>query len=185
MDPDGVGDEYPIGSMDEEATFDHTDDTPDALLQLRWVDDGIEPAIKEAIAAVGDKGVTGRRVPQPYGGAQRLKRRPGWLQPEFHDRDRHWRVCAQPVNQFLTVNDDRELPAGGGDDLLPQQGPAQTFDQIQRAALHFIRTVDREIDRSMHCERGERDSLGCRLRGRSFRCRNAKKAKALAMAFGK
>ena len=66
MDADGVGDEYPIGSMDEEATFDHTDDTPDALLQLRWVDDGIEPAIKYAIAAVGDKWVTSRRVPQPY-----------------------------------------------------------------------------------------------------------------------
>ena len=83
---------------------------------------------------------------------------------------------------FVTVNDDRESPACGGDNLFPQQGSAQTFNQIERAPLHLVRTVDREIDRSMHCERGERDSLGCRLRGRVFRCRNANKAKALAMA---
>ena len=66
MDPDGVGDEYPIGPPDEEATFDHPDDTPDALFQPCRIDNRTEPAIKNAVAAVGDKGFARRRVPQPH-----------------------------------------------------------------------------------------------------------------------
>ncbi len=186
MHADGIGDEYPIGPIDEEATFDNTDDTPNALLQSRGVDDGIEVAIKDAIAAVGDKGVASGRVPQ----AVRWRpapRAPPRLAPTRIPRPRRGpaRACPDRSTSFYTVNDDREVPAGGGNDLLPQQGAAQTFDQIERAALHFIRTVDREIDRRCTAKEVSGMPSAAASRCRSFRGRNANKAKALAMASGK
>ena len=59
----------------------------------------------------------------------------------------------QAIDQLGAIDDDGEAPAGGGDDLLAQQGAAQPLDQIERAALHLIGAVDREIDLAMLGER--------------------------------
>ena len=56
------------------------------------------------------------------------------------------------------VDDDGEPVARGGDDLLAQQCSAQSFDQIERAAFHLVRPIDREIDLPVFAERGERNS---------------------------
>src|SRR5215470_14697850 len=64
------------------------------------------------------------------------------------------------------------------DNLLTQQGAAQSLDQIERAALYFVRTVDRQIDLAMFAERGERNVRRLRLRRSALRGRNADKAQA-------
>jgi hypothetical protein len=68
------------------------------------------------------------------------------------------------------------------DNLLAQQGSAQSLDQIERAALHFVGTINREIDLAMFAERRERNSGRLRLCCGAFRGRNADKAQALPMA---
>ena len=58
---------------------------------------------------------------------------------------------------------------------------AQSLDQIERAALDFVRAVDREIDLAMFAERGERNVRRLRLRCRALRGGNADKAQTLPM----
>ena len=71
--------------------------------------------------------------------------------------------------------------ARGRDNLLAQQGSAQSLDQIERAALDLVGTVDREIDLAMLAERGERNVRSLRLRCRTLRGGNADKTQALPM----
>src|SRR5262249_43218769 len=90
-------------------------------------------------------------------------------------------VRSKPVHQLAVIDHDCEAVACSRDDLLAQQGPAQSFDQIERAALYFVRTVDREIDLEMFAERSERNVRRLRLRRSALRGRNADKAQALPM----
>src|SRR5262249_61176294 len=90
-------------------------------------------------------------------------------------------VRSEPVHQLAAVDHDREAMACSRDDLLAQQGSAQSLDQIERAALHFVRTVDREIDLAMFAERSERNVRCLRLRRSALRGRNADKAQTLPM----
>ena len=61
---------------------------------------------------------------------------------------------------------------------------AQSFDQIERAALDFVSTIDREIDLAMFAEGGERNIRGLRLCCRTLGGGNADKAQALPMTSG-
>src|SRR5262249_13182635 len=88
---------------------------------------------------------------------------------------------SKPVHQLAVVDYDRQAVACSRDDLLAQQGSAQSFDQIERTALHFVRTVDREVDLAMFVERSERDVRRLRLRRSALRGRNADKAQAWPM----
>jgi hypothetical protein len=58
----------------------------------------------------------------------------------------------------------------------------QSLDQIERAALNFVSTVDREIDLAMLAERSEGNARGLCLCCRTLRRGNADKAQALPMA---
>ena len=87
----------------------------------------------------------------------------------------------KPIDQLAAVDDDGEATARGRNDLLAQQGSAQSLDQIERAALHLVRTIDREVDLAMLAERSERNVRGLRLRRRTLRGGNADKAQALPM----
>ena len=64
-------------------------------------------------------------------------------------------------------------------DFLAQQRAAQTFDQIERAALDLIGSIDREIDLAMLAERRERNARRFRLRRRMLRSGNADEAQTL------
>ena len=96
----------------------------------------------------------------------------------FH-RDR--RVRAKPVHQLAAVDDDGEAVARRRDDLLAQQRSTQSLDQIERAALHLVRAVDREIDLAMLAERCQRNISCRRLRRRALGGGNADKAQTLPM----
>ena len=87
----------------------------------------------------------------------------------------------KPVHELAAVDDDGKPVARRRNDFLAQQRSAQSFDQIERAALHFVRTVDREIDLAMFAERSERNVRRLRLRRRALRGGNADKAQALPM----
>ncbi len=110
--------------------------------------------------------------------------RSGDFQPESDDLDRHRRVRAQPIDQLGAIDDDGETAAGVGDDLLAQQGAAQSLDQVQGAAFDLVGAVDREVDLSMLGEGGQRNAGRPRLRRRSLRRRNADEAQALPMPAG-
>ena len=125
-------------------------------------------AIDDAVAAVGDKWLAGRRLAQPGTGAEHLQRRPGCFQPEGDDLYRNRCVRPQSIDQLRPVDDDGEAAAGRRDDFLVQQRSAQPFDQVERAALHLVGAVDREIDLAMLGEGGERNTGGCRLRRRAL-----------------
>ena len=90
-------------------------------------------------------------------------------------------LCTKSVHQLAAVDDDREAMARGRDNLLAQQGSAQSLDQIERAALHFVSAIDREIDLAMLAERGERNVRRLRLCCRTLRRGNADEAQALPM----
>jgi hypothetical protein len=57
VDAGRIGHEDRIGAADEKPAFHHTDDSPDALVQSRRFSDAAEIAIKDAVAAVGHKGL--------------------------------------------------------------------------------------------------------------------------------
>ena len=149
VDTGRVRDEHRIGAADEKTAFDHPDDAPDARLQPRRIGDRTEAAVENAIAAVGDERLACRRQAQPRAGTEPLEGCPGRFQPKGDNLHRKRCVRAQPVHHFGPVHDDHEAPARGGDDLLVQQGSAQPLDQIERAAFHFVRAVDRKIDLPM------------------------------------
>ena len=159
--------------------FDHAHDPPDARLQPRRIGDRTEAAVEDAVAAVGGEGLACRRQAQPRAGAETLEGRPGRFQPEGHDLDRNRCARTQPIYELLPVRDDREPPARGGDDLLAQQGAAKAFDQIERAAFHLVRPVDRQIELPMLGEGRERNARGCRLGCRALGGRNADELQAL------
>src|SRR5438093_4840071 len=161
-----IGDEDRIGPADEEPAFDHSDNAPDALLQPRWIGNGTEAAVENAISTVGDEGAVCLRQAQPGARAQSLESRLGCFQPECHDLHGNWGARTESIHQLPPVNDNGEAPTGRRDDLLAQQGTAQAFDQIERAPLHLVRTVDGEVDLPVLREGSEWDTPRPRLRGR-------------------
>ena len=109
MNAGGVSNKYPIDQIDEKATFDHTGDTPDAQLQPCLVDNRAKAAVKNLVAAVGDKGFAGWSEPRPYHGAQSLERRPCWLQ----------------------LKATTSMGTGAGlDDLLPRKAPPRPLIRL-------------------------------------------------------
>ena len=58
VDAGCISDKDRVGAANEKPAFHHTDDSPDALVQSRRFSDGAEIAIKDAVAAVGHKGLT-------------------------------------------------------------------------------------------------------------------------------
>ena len=61
-------------------------------------------------------------------------------------------ITRKPIHHLAAVDHDRKAVARGGDNLLTQQGAAESLDQIERAALNFVSAVDREIDLAMLAE---------------------------------
>ena len=118
---------------------------------------------------------SGALAPRPSRAAQVC------FQPEGDDLDGNRCARAQPIHQLGPVHDDRQAPASGGDDLLAQQRSAQSLNQIERAAFHLVRAVDREIDLPMLGERSERNARGRRLRCRALRGCDADEAQASPM----
>ena len=72
-------------------------------------------------------------------------------------------MIAEPIHQLFLIDDDNELPARGGDDLFAQQRAAVTLDEVERAPLHLVGAVDRQIDALMLGEGGERNAEAARL----------------------
>src|SRR5262249_30383140 len=141
-----------------------------ALLQLSGIGDAAEPTVQDPIAAVGDEGLARRRAAQPGARAKALQRRLCSLESEGDDLHRYWSAHAQLFNQLGSVHYDREAPTSGGDDLLVQEGAAQSLDQIERAPLDLVRAVDRQVDLPVLGEGREWNAcgpgLGCRAVGR-------------------
>src|SRR5262249_37279712 len=54
--------ENPIGAADEKPAFQHTDNPPDAVLQSCRIGHAAEITIKNAVAAISDKGRGGRHA---------------------------------------------------------------------------------------------------------------------------
>ena len=182
MDAGRVGHEDRIGAADEQPAFHHADDAPDAFLQSRRIGDAAEIAVENAVAAVGDEGRARRRLRAVERWRRALRAtRLGRFQSEGDHLHGNRGVRPKPVHQLAAVDDDREAVARRRDDLLAQQRAAQSLDQIERAALDLVRTVDREIDLAMLAERGERNARRLRLRRRTLRGGNADEAQALPM----
>ena len=72
-----VGNEDRIGAADEKSACDHPDNALDALLEPRRIGDRTETAVENAVAAVGDEGITRGRQAHPSAGAEHLKCCPG------------------------------------------------------------------------------------------------------------
>jgi hypothetical protein len=53
-DAGGIGDKDGISAADEKAALHDADNPPDALIHPRWIDNGIEAAIENAIPVIGD-----------------------------------------------------------------------------------------------------------------------------------
>ena len=73
----------------------------------------------------------------------------------------HGRARAQPVDALALVGDDDQPARGRGDDLLPQQRPAQPLDQVQ-PRVDLVRAVNGDIDRRVVVEaaQGHAAALG-------------------------
>jgi hypothetical protein len=128
VDAGCVGNKNRISAANEQAAFDHPDDVPNALLQSGRIADLIEVAIENAVATVGDEGLACRRHAQANAGTEHFKRLLGCLQSEGDDFYGNCCSCTQPIHKLSSVNDDGEAVACGGNDLLAQQGSAQSFD---------------------------------------------------------
>src|SRR6516165_9596033 len=96
-------------------------------------------------------------------GTEHFKRLPGCLQSEGHHFHRDRCVCSKPVYELAAVDNDGKPMASRRNDFFAQQRSAQSLNQIERAALLFVRTVDREIDLAMFAERSERNVRCLRL----------------------
>jgi hypothetical protein len=57
----GISDEHRIGPADEQTTFHHADNVPDALIEPRRIGDAAEVAIDDPISAIGDEWLAARR----------------------------------------------------------------------------------------------------------------------------
>ena len=66
-------------------------------------------------------------------GAEDFERLAGCLQSEGDHLDGKRCLCTKSVHHLAAVDDDREAMARGRDNLLAQQGSAQSLDQIKRA----------------------------------------------------
>ena len=85
-------------------------------------------------------------------GAEHFKRLSGCLQSEGYDFHRDRCVCSKPVYELAAVDNDGKPMASRRNDFFAQQRAAQSFDQIERAAFHLVRPIDREIDLAMLAE---------------------------------
>ena len=180
----GVGNKHRIGAADEQPALDDADDPPDALVQMRRIGNAPEVAIENVIAVVGDERLACRRHAHMRRCAKHFERLAGRFQAERNNLDRNGGVRAEPVHKLAAVDDDGEAVACRGHDLLAQQSSAQSLDQIERAALHFVGAVDREIDLSMLAERRQWNISCRRLRGRNLGCRNTNKTQPLPLPPG-
>jgi hypothetical protein len=139
---------------DEQAALDDPDHPSDPLFEASRISDGAEIAVENSIAAVGDKRLPGRRHAHTCVGSERLDPRLCCLQAKGHDLDRYRRPHPETVDQLGFVDDDREPAAVGRHDLLVEQGAAEPLDQVERAPLHLVGAVDRQIDQQVRRERG-------------------------------
>ena len=114
-------------------------------------------------------------------GAEHFERLRGRFQSEGHHFHRNRCVRTKPVHELAAVDNDGEPVARGRNDFFAQQRATQSFDQIERAALHLVRSVDREIDLPMLAEGRERNVRRHRLRRRALRGGNADEAQALLL----
>jgi hypothetical protein len=73
VDADRVGDERQIRAAEEKAAFNYSDDSPDALLQPRWVSDWTEAAVENAIVTVSEERRVRRRQTQPRACTERFQ----------------------------------------------------------------------------------------------------------------
>src|SRR5262249_36326455 len=158
----------------------HPDDTLDASLQSCRIVDAAEIAINNEVAAVGDKR-HGRRHADASAGAEHLERLAGCFQSEGDHLHGKRRVATKSVHHLAAVDDYHEAMARGRDNLLAQQGSAQSLDQIEGPALDFVSTIDREINPAMLAERGQRNTQSLSLYCRTLRRGNPDKTQALLM----
>src|SRR5215471_6513310 len=114
-------------------------------------------------------------------GTEHFKRLPGCLQSEGHHFYRDRCVCSKPVYELAAVDNDGKPMASRRNDFFAQQRATESFDQIERAAFHLVRPIDREIDLAMLAKGCERNVRRCCLRRRALRRGNADEAQTLPL----
>src|SRR6516162_6578292 len=144
-----AGDKHPMSETNEKAALNHAHHTADALLQVSGIGDGTKAAVQDAIAAVGDEILAGGSTAKTDRGTEALQRHLRCFQAKGDDLNRYRRARAELIHQLGSVHDDHEPAARRSDDLFVQERTAESLDQIERATLHLVRTVDREVDLPM------------------------------------
>ena len=102
-----IGHKNRIGATDKKSAFHHADDSSDALVQSCRIGDAAEIAIKNAIAAVGHKGLD-RRQAHARADAEHFEALARCLESEGDHFDGDRCVRSEPVRQLAAVDHDRE-----------------------------------------------------------------------------
>src|SRR5215471_17127035 len=141
-----VGNEHHIGAANEKPAFDDSHHSLNPLLQLSWISDRTKAAVENAVTAVGAEGLARCGPAKPRRGTDRFQSRLRYLQAKSDHFHRNRRARAELINQLETIHNYCEAPACCGNNLLMQQGAAQSLDKIECAAFHLVRTVDGKIN---------------------------------------
>src|SRR5471030_2113587 len=149
------GDNDARGHANEQAGLDNARQRMKLRFELPGIGDGVDRAVGNVVAAVGrERHAAGHAQHRPVGLQPVDRRGPA----EGRDLDRQRGLAAERRHDLAVVDDDDQPPRGGRDDLLAQEGAAQPFDEVERAALDLVGAVDREIDAGMRLEAGEENA---------------------------
>jgi carbohydrate kinase (thermoresistant glucokinase family) len=160
-----IGDEDVLGATDEQPAFDHADDAPDAFLEPCWIGDLTEPAVEDAIAAVGNERLPCRCLPQLDAGAARL----GWPFEEGDTLHPEANVAKMHAGIPLTDADRQpwlEAVAAWVDGQRAAKQPGIITCSALKRSYRQIVVGDRPEARLVYL-RGSRDLIAERLSGRS------------------
>jgi hypothetical protein len=173
LDTSCRGDENHRGAPDEKTALHGTHCHSYVFFETSRIANRAEPAIENEITAIGYKRLLAGIV-APHWGAPK----PGEdicrnLPPKLRYFDRYWRVLAKTLDELFLVYDDGKPIARRGDDLLPQQSASQSLDQIERAELYFVGSVDGQIEALMLGKGCDRYAEPARVLGGPLGGRNA------------
>jgi hypothetical protein len=109
------------------------------------------PMTSSQMLGVGDKGIARQHAGASIG-AEHVERVPGCFQSEGDHFYRKRTLRTESVHHLAAVE---RLSRGDGSRLRQSSRatrPPESLDQIERAALNLVSTVDREIDLAMLAE---------------------------------
>lgn len=123
---------------DEQAVLDNSGDVVDLAGQGLGLFKRAEQAVQDVIPAIGYE-IAALRL------AAEVLETPGrGLPTERNYLDRQ-QTATQPGNQLGLIDHNQKSVAGLGHDLLPQECAPASFDQIERARVHFVGSIDRNV----------------------------------------